>query len=703
MRLVYDNRQRQFVNSLDSGQALSNPAFGFTRRDSAALEFQNFTTANGIPTVEQIAAVFDLRFAALTTDDWGGDPIVLHTAFSWLPMEGVYRGFPSFDTDELTAMFVEAAGVTRYTAAHTCITANLGRLLSIGSETAVNITVPAGLGGEDNAIYILSRAAAVTVVAGAGVTITPDTGISLTVDGPRVLKLTRLATANTWRASKPAEKNEVELMGELTWRDMSEPLKWTSTPKFKVIIANDVIRGNEAAPVNPGAITDYVTRAELGTGFVLTDATQSLSDEQKSRARTNIGAISGGDLVQTTVQSLSDGQKTQARTNIGAASQAALDTANAAATALALTVVGKASSASVTALGATLTALDSVVLKKTVQAFSDAEKAVILTNIGALPAGTQRAYTRLAASFNPIGNSTTVHLNGAIATNVGTATARSVTVLDAGHTISTFSGTTITSTAHGGVDGQASQFTASLFPSGLATLQWYYLRDVTTNTFAVASTPGGAAIALSGSATSLKVLLAVAPYYHLRRIGYVSAASAGASCGTRHSALQWAVSDDPNFGLWTFQARFGISDAAAVANARMFVGLTAVAAGGVLPNANPSAQLNIIGVGADTGDSTLRIIHNDNAGTATRIDLGADFPCSTRNTHAYELLLTCNPDLTVTYQVTNLTTGDVATANLSTDLPMKLQLLAPQLWRNNGGTTLAVGLDVIQWKMESAQ
>ena len=55
------------------------------------------------------------------------------------------------------------------------------------------------------------------------------------------------------------------------------------------------------------------------SNFVRYDAAQSLTDEQKAQARTNIGADTVQGAVLYTPQSLTDGQKTQARGNINAA------------------------------------------------------------------------------------------------------------------------------------------------------------------------------------------------------------------------------------------------------------------------------------------------------------------------------------------------------------------------------------------------
>lgn len=113
----------------------------------------------------------------------------------------------------------------------------------------------------------------------------------------------------------------------------------------------------------------------------------------------------------------------------------------------------------------------------------------------------------------------------------------------------------------------------------------------------------------------------------MRRLGYVSSATAGSSSGLRTSALQYWRGNASDRGGFHFICRFGISDASAVATGRLFVGLTSST--GVIPNVNPSTLLNIIGVGADNTDTNLQIMRNDNSGTATKIDLGSSFPANT--------------------------------------------------------------------------
>jgi hypothetical protein len=182
-----------------------------------------------------------------------------------------------------------------------------------------------------------------------------------------------------------------------------------------------------------------------------------------------------------------------------------------------------------------------------------------------------------------------------------------------------------------------------------------------------------------------------------RRIGYVSAATAGSSAGARVNVAQFFRGNAANLGGFFISTCFGISDAAYVSGSRLFAGLYSGTA--VIGNVNPSTLTGIIGVGADAGETTLSIMHNDGSGTATKIDTG--MPANTVNIDWYQLLLYCPPNHNkVYYQMIRVdNSGAVsffpasARGEISTDLPDATQMLAWQLWRNNGATASAVGID----------
>ena len=181
-----------------------------------------------------------------------------------------------------------------------------------------------------------------------------------------------------------------------------------------------------------------------------------------------------------------------------------------------------------------------------------------------------------------------------------------------------------------------------------------------------------------------------------RRLAAVSAATAGALAGIRTSAAQITTGDGAGLGGFFFTCRFGISDAAAVAGARMFVGMQASVAAPT--NVEPSTLVNAIGVGHGAADTNLKLFYGGTT-AQTPIDLGANFPTNTLSTELYELTLfaASTESGTVYYRVLRVNTGHVATGTLSGGaavLPTSTVLLAPiNSYRTNNATALAVGID----------
>lgn len=238
---------------------------------------------------------------------------------------------------------------------------------------------------------------------------------------------------------------------------------------------------------------------------------------------------------------------------------------------------------------------------------------------------------------------------------------------------------------------------AQIGPSGLdTTLQ----ANLGGNKIALWMPPGGsttvpgvfgmAALTATGTATARPVT-ATNLLTRMTRLGYVSAATAGALAGGREAVAKYTTGAGPGLGGFFARYRFGISDPATVAGARMFVGLDALTAAPT--NIDPSTKVNCIGVGQIATSDNLHIIRG-NATAKTPIDLGANFPANT-NVDAYELSLFAPPAGGCYWQVRRLNTTFEATGFLpSTEIPVATQLLCHQLWRCNGATALAVGLDV---------
>ena len=190
-----------------------------------------------------------------------------------------------------------------------------------------------------------------------------------------------------------------------------------------------------------------------------------------------------------------------------------------------------------------------------------------------------------------------------------------------------------------------------------------------------------------------------------RRIGFVSAAGAGSMAYMHVNVAQVTVGDGSGNGGFYKICRFGISDAAAVATARMFVGVSSTTANPT--NVDPSTQTYQIGMGHGNGDTTFKIYYGGSA-AQTAIDLGANFPCNTRSTDLYDLALFAPPNSnnTVYYEVTRINTGHVATGTLTgtagTALPDSTTLLTyHRAWRTNNATALACAFDVVSDYIET--
>ena len=207
----------------------------------------------------------------------------------------------------------------------------------------------------------------------------------------------------------------------------------------------------------------------------------------------------------------------------------------------------------------------------------------------------------------------------------------------------------------------------------------------------------------TGTATA-RIIATANMFARMRRLGYVSTATAGALCGARASSLQ-VTTGGSGAGSGFFKImRFGISDAVVVSGARMFVGVSASVSAPT--NVEPSTLTNCIGVGCRTADTTLQLFHG---GTAAQppIDLGANFPVDTTTTDVYELALFAPPDTSdVHWEVTRLNTGDAVSGTIlsagGVASPAGTTLLSYLMaWRTNNATAAAVGLDIMSDYIET--
>jgi len=175
---------------------------------------------------------------------------------------------------------------------------------------------------------------------------------------------------------------------------------------------------------------------------------------------------------------------------------------------------------------------------------------------------------------------------------------------------------------------------------------------------------------------------------------FPTATTANSAAGMRGSASLCWRGNAAGRGGFRYSCTFGFSSVpASVTNA--FVGLRGDASQ-ISGGTQPSALVDMLGIGFERTQTTLRIFTNDSSGVATSVDLGANFPVDT--TSAYTVIFTALPNAgNIFYEVLNIGTGDRATGTLSSDLPTNTTFLT---WHdyisiNSAGTAAAIDVGVM--------
>lgn len=192
----------------------------------------------------------------------------------------------------------------------------------------------------------------------------------------------------------------------------------------------------------------------------------------------------------------------------------------------------------------------------------------------------------------------------------------------------------------------------------------------------------------------------------MRRLGYVSAATAGSLAEARIAVAQFSCGSGANDGSGFFYVtRFVPSNAAAVAGERFFIGLRNNTSAAT--NVEPDTLGNSIGIAQLSTDATQFYLVYGGTIAQTAIALGTSLGApGTLSTAAYELAIFAPNSVANTYhvQVTNIFTGVTVTQTISGGAgicPQSSTLLAHRAWKCNNATALAVGFDICSIYIET--
>jgi hypothetical protein len=218
-------------------------------------------------------------------------------------------------------------------------------------------------------------------------------------------------------------------------------------------------------------------------------------------------------------------------------------------------------------------------------------------------------------------------------------------------------------------------FNSANFIPKLSATETYRGININNNSTTVV-TEGGVTMSSSASTTAQSVASTNFSTKQIRLRYSATVVSGGRYTGTRGSALLWFI-----HGGFRFICDFNISDTAYSANCQQFYGLagqtTDLSYGGV-SGTLVSTLINVVGIGSEVGDANLQIFHNDGTGTATKIDLGVDFPSNRTvgaiSTTVYSIqLYNQTASNEIKYEVKNNETGALVSGTISTNLPLNSQ------------------------------
>lgn len=215
----------------------------------------------------------------------------------------------------------------------------------------------------------------------------------------------------------------------------------------------------------------------------------------------------------------------------------------------------------------------------------------------------------------------------------------------------------------------------------------------TTTTMSAFGTPSPT---FTGTASTPAIITGSGMRLGMRRTTITSAATAGSVAQVRTTAYQCYRGDAAGLGGFFFNVRFACPTITSDAHFQIgLFGSTSLTAA-----TTPSAQLNWIGCGFDATDSNLQVFYNGAAGSATKVDLGANFP---RGTDAvFDLTLFSPPNGSfIGYRVKRIDASYDTSGTITTNIPAASTLLAFHSKLNNNATASAVVTELMRVYIET--
>lgn len=183
-----------------------------------------------------------------------------------------------------------------------------------------------------------------------------------------------------------------------------------------------------------------------------------------------------------------------------------------------------------------------------------------------------------------------------------------------------------------------------------------------------------------------------------RRTNFSTGGTAGAISYNRAQVLECWRGNAAGLGGFFYVVRFSLDTL--VAGMRSYFGLVNTTSNPTNIDPTSSTTLAKLGMAINTNSGNWNLVHNSAGAGVTVINLGSNFPVN--NTDMFELVLYTPANASsVTYRVSNLSTGNVTSGTLSSNLPANTLFLAPTHWITNNATASAAIMSLHRWYLET--
>jgi len=184
-------------------------------------------------------------------------------------------------------------------------------------------------------------------------------------------------------------------------------------------------------------------------------------------------------------------------------------------------------------------------------------------------------------------------------------------------------------------------------------------------------------------------------YAATKRVGYATTSSSTAVGVRDDGPPQW-MRGGSGFGGFYFKSRFGIGemDGALSAKCRGFVGLTTLI--GNILTSNPSTRnVDMLGIGFDSGDSTWSFFHNSGANNSTKVPL-VNYDCTNKSGNFIEFTMYAMPSSGVGFHANIANSGNTFSTGYyaTTNLPALGTMMAPNVSLYHSSLISVTGIEL---------